>query len=86
MLGQLTGATVAEMEERLDLSRKGVYDLLNFIRDDMLFHIHEETPILGGGKRFSLAREDGVRAGKHPAHGLAFAGSPAILTGREAGT
>ncbi|MDT8442381.1 MAG: WYL domain-containing protein [Desulfuromonadales bacterium] len=64
VLGQPTGATVAEMEERLDLSRKGVYDLLNFIRDDMRFHIHEDASILGGGKRFSLSREDVVRAGK----------------------
>jgi len=49
----------------LNISRKSVYDQINFIRDDMRFHVHEEVPVLGSGKkRFSLSKEDVTRAGK----------------------
>lgn len=64
LLGRPTGATIAEMEEELEISRKSVYDQLNFIRDDMRFHVNEEVPVLGGNKRFSLSKEDVTRAGK----------------------
>jgi len=64
LLGRPTGATIDEMKTELEISRKSVYDQLNFIRDDMRFHVREEVPVIGSGsKRFSLSREDVTRAG-----------------------